>query len=42
MEQTNTFKFKGIEYTFCGFYEDKFAFYVQGKVIFIKSIDEIS
>lgn len=41
MEQTNTFKYKGIEFTFCGFYEEKFAFYSNGKVIFIKEISEL-
>lgn len=41
MENTNAFKYKGIEYTFCGFYEDKFAFYSLGKIVFVKSIEEL-
>lgn len=37
------FRYQGVDYVFCGFYEDKFAFYSsQGKMIFIKSIDEIT
>ena len=47
----STFKYKGVEVTFCGFYqgqlgddfieETRFVFYVAGKVQFIKSIDEL-
>ena len=41
MENSNTFKLNGINYTFCGFYEGKFAFYANGKAIFVKDIDEL-
>lgn len=41
MEQTNTFKYKGTDFTFCGFWEGKFAFYSNGKIIFISKIEEL-
>ena len=47
----STFKYKGVDVIFCGFYqgqlgdefieETRFVFYAQGKVQFIKSIDEL-
>lgn len=36
-----TFKYKGKEVTFGGFYEDKFAFNVGTKIVFVETIQEL-
>jgi hypothetical protein len=41
MGNENTFLYKGHQFTFCGFYDNKFAFYFSGKVVFVNSIKEL-
>lgn len=41
MSNEATFKYKGVDVTFCGFYEGKFAFYANNKAIFISCIGEL-
>jgi len=43
MEKSNTFRYKGVEVNFNGFYEDKFCFYIiwLGRMVMVKSIEEL-
>ena len=43
MENTNTFKHKGFEVNFGGFYDNKFCFYIphKGIVVMVYSISEL-
>lgn len=43
MENTNTFKYKGVDVNFGGFYEGKFCFYIipRCRVVMVSSIEEL-
>lgn len=43
MEKTNTFKYKGFNVNFNGFYEGKFCFYIEHlcRVVMVSSIEEL-
>lgn len=41
MNRENEFSYKGFHLIFCGFHEDKFAFYCAGKCVFVADIDAL-
>jgi len=41
MVNENTFRYEGQEVTFGGFYKDRFAFDIGGRVVMVKSIEEL-
>jgi len=41
MGNENTYKYKGVKVTFIGFYEDKFAFTIDTRIVLVKSIEEL-
>ena len=41
MNRENSFNYNGKAYVFCGFYENKFAFYSDGVCYMVSSIEEL-